>query len=115
MEYSFYHLFSFKRGRKIDIWKTKQADQPSQNQSINSVESKNKIKINPSQKIDTLQSVKIEDANSNIENDQEVFGIYDPADYDFNLNMWSTTKADDVRASLKRIKKIKLYQTIIIS
>ena len=113
----FFGIFLFtiysplKGEEKIDIWKTKQADQPSQNQSINSVESKNKIKINPSQKIDTLQSVKIEDANSNIENDQEVFGIYDPADYNFNLNMWSTTKADDVRASLKRIKKIKLSQT----
>ncbi len=113
----FFGIFLFtiysplKGEEKIDIWKTKQTDQPSQNQSINSVESKNKIKINPSQKIDTLQSVKIEDANSNIENDQEVFGIYDPADYNFNLNMWSTTKADDVRASLKRIKKIKLSQT----
>tara|TARA_B100001248_G_scaffold167204_1_gene126503 strand:- start:4026 stop:5756 length:1731 start_codon:yes stop_codon:yes gene_type:complete len=113
----FFGIFLFtiysplKGEEKIDIWKTKQADQPSQNQSINSVESKNKIKINPSQKIDTLQSVKIEDANSNNENDQEVFGIYDPADYNFNLNMWSATKADDVRASLKRIKKIKLSQT----
>ena len=25
------------------------------------------------------------------ENDKKVFGIYDPADYNFNINMWSTT------------------------
>ena len=36
---------------------------------------------------------------------------YDPADYDFNLNMWSSTSAEDVRASIKRLNKIKLSNT----
>ena len=40
-----------------------------------------------------------------------MFGIYDPADNNFNLNMWSSTKAEDINASLKRIKKIKLSKT----
>ena len=40
-----------------------------------------------------------------------MFGVYDPADYNFNLNMWSTTKAEDVRSSIKRIKKINLSKT----
>ena len=38
-------------------------------------------------------------------------GIYDPEDYNFNINMWSSTKAEDVRASFKKIKKIKLSKT----
>ena len=37
--------------------------------------------------------------------------MYDPAKYNFNLEMWSTTKAEDLRASLKRIKKINLSKT----
>ena len=41
----------------------------------------------------------------------KIFGVHDPADYNFSLNMWSTTNADDVRASLKRIKKINLSRT----
>ena len=41
----------------------------------------------------------------------KVFGIYDPADYNFNLNMWSTTKAEDVKSSIKRLEKIKLSKT----
>ena len=41
---------------------------------------------------------------------KQKFSAYDPADNNFNLNMWST-KAEDVRASLKRIKKIKLSKT----
>ena len=38
---------------------------------------------------------------------QKVYGIYEPANYDFNLNMWSSTKAEDLRSSLKRLNKIR--------
>ena len=41
----------------------------------------------------------------------KIFGIYDPAENDFDLNMWSSTNAEDVRSSIKRIKKIKLSDT----
>ena len=44
-------------------------------------------------------------------NEIKVFGVYDPEDYNFNLNMWSSTKADDFKASLKRIEKISLSKT----
>ena len=49
--------------------------------------------------------------SDNSSNEEKVFGVYDPANNNFNLNMWSTTKADDIRSSLKRIKKIKLSRT----
>ena len=52
----------------------------------------------------------------------KVFGIYDPSKFNFNLNMWSTTKAEDVGASIKRLNKINLsktsseiYENIILS
>ena len=35
----------------------------------------------------------------------KVFGVYDPEDYNFDLNMWSTTKADDVESKFEKIKK----------
>ena len=43
--------------------------------------------------------------------EKKVFGVYDPENFNFNLNMWTSTKAEDVRASLKRIKKINLSTT----
>ena len=55
--------------------------------------------------------IQIESDQLDKKNEINVFGVYDPADYNFNLNMWSTTKADDVRASIKRLKKIKLSKT----
>ena len=53
--------------------------------------------------------IQIESDQLDKKNEINVFGVYDPADYNFNLNMWSTTKADDVRASIKRLKKLN-YQ-----
>ena len=44
-------------------------------------------------------------------NDVKVFGVYDPADYNFNLNMWSNTKDEDLRSSLKRLNKINLSKS----
>jgi hypothetical protein len=101
-----------KSEEKIDIWHKKEKKQ--------SVEKKESIKKQDSQKlnldsiktIELNQNIKIEDGsfNENIKK-ANVFGIYDPADNDFNLNMWSSTKTEDIISSLNRLEKIKLSQT----
>ena len=95
---------------KIDIWKNKKGDNIEKiNEDSSSKENLNTLK----QVIDKEPEQTIQIENSIIENSEEpkVFGVYDPAEYDFNLNMWSTTKAEDIRASIKRIKKINLSKT----
>ena len=93
---------------QIDIWKNeknitidpKKEIEEKNSQSVNI--NQNKIKANKS----------IIEENSITENDQaKVFGIYDPAEFGFNLNMWSSTKGDDIKASIKRINKINLSKT----
>ena len=37
--------------------------------------------------------------------------MYDPAEYNFNLNMWSATSAEDIESTISRLKKIKLSNT----
>ena len=56
---------------------------------------------------------KIEIENEILENSENVkiFGIYDPAENNFELNMWSQTEAENVRSSFKRIKRISLSNT----
>ena len=53
-------------------------------------------------------SIQIENEILETSQDIKIFGIYDPADNNFNLNMWSQTDADDVRLSINRINNIKL-------
>ncbi len=112
--FSFLVLFSLaelKSEEKIDIWKknkneekTNEVDktEPKENLNLNKIITENNSKT---------QNITIEDATVNSKEDSKVFGLYDPAENDFNLNMWSSTSAEDVRASLKRIKKIKLSKT----
>ena len=119
---SFKYFFSFliilliftqsKSEEKIDIWKNKN------NKKITNVEDaevetdeKKQKKIVIQSTISDDKKIKIEKTIINANTEEKVFGLYDPEKNDLNLNMWSSTSADDVRASLKRLKKIKLSKT----
>ena len=95
---------------KIDIWSK-------QSNTITNVENPaekkiiEKINSNFTKTIDAVEKIKIEEGNPLKQNSQKVYGIYEPANYDFSLNMWSSTKAEDLRSSLKRINKINLSKS----
>ena len=104
-------IFSPLKGEdKIDIWKNKKNSVDNQKQT-NPNQSEKKINLDNKMTLDSSQSIKIESNLIDNRNEIKVFGVYDPEDYNFNLNMWSSTKADDFRASLKRIEKISLSKT----
>ena len=94
---------------QIDIWKNNNSD--STNAQSNTTKESIKGIPNTTQSIETSQGIEIENNLLSKSEDIKVFGIYDPADNDFNLNMWSSTKAEDLKSSLKRLEKIKLSKT----
>ena len=96
---------------KIDIWKNKKKNGNIESNQSNTVTKKNEIKPNLAEPVEANQEILITDGVIDNSREIKVFGVYDPADYNFNLNMWSTTKAEDVRSSIKRIKKINLSKT----
>ena len=96
---------------EINIWKKKDKTQVSNTEKLNEEKENNKIDFSKTLNVNNNQNIKIEDSLLDSSNETNVFGVYDPSDYNFNLNMWSETKAEDVRASLNRIKKIKLSKT----
>ncbi len=95
---------------KIDIWKNKK-----KTETESSIEEKTKIekKINldSSQQIEAPSQIQIQESSEISADEAKVYGIYDPENFNFNLNMWSSTKADDLRSSLKRINKIELSRS----
>ena len=106
---SFYSSL-FGEEKKIDIWKN-QSSNPSS--SIKTKEKPSLKESNPdaAQTIQASEKIQIQEgAEIELEN-QNIFGIYEPASYDLNLNMWSTTKAEDLRSSLKRLNKIELSKS----
>ncbi len=92
---------------KIDIWKNKKDPV---NNSIPKEENDTKENINL-KKLQTIKAndqIQIEEGSTIQSEESNVYGIYEPANYDLSLNMWSKTKADDFRSSLKRLEKIEL-------
>ena len=97
---------------EINIWNNKK-DTPTASQAIEDKEIEEKLNSRSSQTIQALQKINIEQSSSIQSEVQKVYGIFEPANYDFNLNMWSTTKAEDLRLSLKRLNKMNLSKSAI--
>ena len=93
---------------EIDIW-NKEKKENSQPNNVNDINSSTAVEN--ILKTQTNNKIKIENEILETSQDIKIFGIYDPAENDFDLNMWSSTEADDVRSSIKRINKIQLSNT----
>ena len=89
---------------QIDIWNKEKKD----NSLTNKDKKDNNIELNPKIIVTSQTNNDIKIENEILEDSQnlKIFGIFDPAENDFDLNMWSATDAEDVRSSIKRIKKI---------
>ena len=95
---------------KIDIWKN------NTNNNIETSNSSNKEiqetdNTKASNVIKSSEKIEIQEGGEIEAEERNVFGIFQPADYNFDLNMWSNTKAEDLRSSLKRLNKINLSKS----
>ena len=107
-----FFTFQVHSDEKIDIWKNQNLKNNNnlENSTDNSPQNMDRG-FRSLKKIEKKQKIQITDRPIETSEEANVFGVYDPEDYNFNLNMWSNTKAEDVRASIKRLKKIKLSKT----
>ncbi len=108
----FLYFIPLKGEEKIDIWKNKNKKQVNGIIEQTDNEISQELNLENIKKIELNQKIKIEDSSLvSSTKEAKVFGIYDPAENDFNLNMWSATNANEIKSSLKRIEKIKLSIT----
>jgi hypothetical protein len=96
---------------KIDIWKEKNKKINVNKSEADDNNDQEKLNFKPSQTIQALEKIQIKEGTEIQSDEQKVYGIYDPANYNLSLNMWSTTKAEDLRSSLKRLEKIDLSKS----
>ena len=80
---------------KIDIWKNKEII--NKDTSVSEDKKTEEIpNLNTSQAIKASDKIEIQDGNIIEENQKKVYGIYEPANYDFSLNMWTSTKDEKI-------------------
>ena len=103
----FIYLLPSNAEEEIDIW-NKEKNQNSTTE-VEKKENSNST-INSSIFSVPKEDNKIKIDNKILVNSEEikVYGIYDPADNNYDLNMWSQTNAENVRLTIKRINKINL-------
>ena len=100
---------SFIRGEeKIDIWNNKNE---TKDQSITTPQDTLQNNTNAADIIKNVEKIEIEEGGKIQLDEKKVYGIYEPANFNFNLNMWSNTSAEDLRSSLKRLNKIELSKS----
>ena len=95
---------------KIDIWNNKKKE-VSETQIPKKQDLQKKPNLESNQTIQATEKIQIQNSLTINPDEKKVYGIYEPANYDLGLNMWSTTKAEDLRSSLKRLKKINLSKS----
>jgi len=88
-----------------DIWKKKE----NQNEQAIQISNEKEITIESPILSDDINKITIKIEEENIDKfDQNVVGIFDPEDNNFNLNMWLKSDGEDIKSILKRINKLKL-------
>ena len=96
---------------KIDIWKNNTNNNNIENSNSSKKEIQETDNTKASNVIKSSEKIEIQEGSEIETEERNVFGIFQPADYNFDLNMWSNTKAEDLRSSLKRLNKINLSKS----
>ena len=111
----FFSITTFAEDQPVDIWNiekeiTKKKNKSDQILSTEDLESP----ITSETDIYKMQSKKKEEK---IELDEilktkknKIYGLYDPEDFDLDINMWSTSNGDDLKNIFNRLNKINLSE-----
>ena len=87
----------------VDIWNIDQSNKNKNTNSQNENEVDNDTNIQP-----VNQVISIEEENKILEEEKYLFGIYDPAENDFTLNMWELSNKEKILKIINKIDKINL-------
>ena len=94
----------------IDIWKNKKKE----NIAATTVEKQNNKKDLFSNAINSDQNnnlIKIDEEKTKKFEEAKLYGLYDPDENNFNLEMWQQTDATEFKKIMKRINKLNLSST----
>ena len=97
----------------VDIWNIeKEKTEKISSDSENITEENKQIKLKTESDIYKMQSQKKENTitleQNLVKKEIKIFGLYDPEDYDLDIDMWSNSDGDQLKNIFKRLNKINL-------
>ena len=112
-------LSSYAEEKPVDIWNIEQKEIEKESLEKNLETSKNKIQINENEdsniyNIESQEKVSPVSFDKNLEAEKiKIIGLYDPQDYDLNINMWSNSDGDQLKALFTKLNKMNFSQDAI--
>ena len=110
--YFFLGLNSLAEDQPADIWNTQElVSSPSENQSLELNKSDLPVKENEMSiyKMQSQRNSSSIELNMNPKtNELKIIGLYDPSDYDLDINMWSNSDGDQLKNIFSKLNKLKL-------
>ena len=112
-------LSSYAEEKPVDIWNIEQKEIEKESLEKNLETSKNKIQINENEdsniyNIESQEKVSPVSFDKNLEAEKiKIIGLYDPEDYDLNINMWSNSDGDQLKALFTKLNKMNFSQDAI--
>jgi len=111
----FFSITTFAEDQPVDIWNIEKEITKKKNKSDQILSTEDlKSSITSETDIYKMQSKKKEEK---IELDEilktkknKIYGLYDPEDFDLDINMWSTSNGDDLKNIFNRLNKINLSE-----
>ena len=103
----------------VDIWNIEEKQVEKESLEKNLETSKNKIQINENEdsniyNIESQEKVSSVSFDKNLEAEKiKIIGLYDPEDYDLNINMWSNSDGDQLKAIFTKLNKMNFSQDAI--
>ena len=110
--YFFLGLTSLAEDQPTDIWNTQEpVSPPSENRSLEL--NKNDLPVKENEM--SIYKMQSQRNSSSIElnmtpktNELKIIGLYDPSDYDLDINMWSNSDGDQLKNIFSKLNKLKL-------
>ncbi len=110
--YFFLGLNSLAEDQPADIWNTQElVSSPSENQSLELNKNDLPVKENEMSiyKMQSQRNSNSIELNMNPKtNELKIIGLYDPSDYDLDINMWSNSDGDQLKNIFSKLNKLKL-------
>ena len=92
----------------VDIWSKDKATNILDKKKIEAKEEINSIELGNNK---SEQSIEVIESISDKTLETKLYGIFDPDENNFNLTMWSYSKAGDIKEIISRIGKLKLSKS----
>ena len=107
-------LFFFKSSHSedaVDIWKKNSQEKSISKISPKTEDKNNQNKINYNKENSNSKNIEINESLSKSTLEVKLYGIFDPDQNNFNLNMWASSEPKEIKKTLSRISKINLSNT----